>query len=318
MHIHIGRHLGSHRNLQSLSLATGRQPVVIQHPGTIFQAHQQAAFADRRQFYPGGLSHLVTFLVRREGQTGSRILTATGLVAAPAQIHGLRGAVITLSIADANQVATPVIVVAIQRPLAPALCIRGQLCLGNHLGIGVADEIAQVVAGAVPPPAPVDLVDSDIQRPAVHRLALAVHADQVDRVLAITGQRTAPTTALRHLHANPVFEGVDRHTANLGTVITAVFEHPGGQGSAQHARGLFHRDGEREAGLALPVHIGFEGGKGLATEGAGAVIEMIGIEAIEASCGRRHPHFHIRFQAGGGGAVEPLGKQAHLRRFIGG
>ena len=318
MHIHIGGHLGGDRNVQGLGLATGRQPIVVQHPGAVFQAHQQAAFADGGQFHPGGFANLVAFLVRGQGQAGGGILAATGLIAAPAQVGGLGSTVIALPVTDSDQVAAPAIVAAIQSPLPPAFCIRGQLRLGNHLGVRVADEVAQVLAGAVPPPAPVNFVDGDIQGPAGHRFALAVHADQVDGMLALTGQGTAPATALRHLHAGPVFEGVHRHTADLGAVIAAVLEHPGGEGGTQHARSLLHRNGEREAGLSLPVHMGLEGGEWLAAEGAAAVVKMIGIETIEAGGGGRHPHFHIRFQVGGGGTVEPLGKQAHLRRFVGG
>ena len=125
---------------------------------------------------------------------------------------------------------------------------------------------------------------------------------------AFTGQCPAPAAAFGNAHAHPMLERVHRHAANLGTVVAAVFKHAGGQGGAQHARGLFHIHRERHGGVTLPVHVAIEGGEGFAAELSGGVVEVVGVVATETGGARAHPHFHVGLQIGGGGTVKPLGE----------
>ena len=218
------------------------------------------------------------------------------------------GAVIALPVTNADQMATPIVVFAVQVPLGAAFCVGGDLCIGYAFGVGVTNVVTQVVTGPVPPPSPINLIDADIQRPAGVGLAVAVQANQVDGVQALTGQCPAPATAFGNTHADPMLERVHRHAANLGAVIATVFKHARGQGGAQHARGLLHIHGERHGGVALRIHIAIEGSEGFAAELSGGVVEVISVVTTETGGARTHPHFHVGVQIGGGGAVKPLGE----------
>ncbi len=258
--IHIGRHGGGNRHFQSqgVALLAGFQPVVVEHPGAVFQAHQQAALAAHRHLHAGGVAHLIVVPVGAQRQPGGGVALGAAF-ATPAQVDGAADAVAAVALADPQQVPAPLVIGAGQGPLGAPVGVGGEGVLAQFFGVRVADEVGQVVVAAVPPPAPVDAVEAQGQVAAGLGLAVLVQRQEADLVVPVAAQGAAPAVAFRHAHAHPVPVGAHRYAAHLGAVVAAVFEHPGGERGGGHARRGQLRQIEREARVALVVELAFKG-----------------------------------------------------------
>ena len=312
MDIHIGRHGGGNRHFQGqgVALVAGFQPVVVEHPGAAFQAHQQAALAAHRHLHAGGIAHLITLPVGAQRQPGGGVALGAAF-AAPAQINGAADAVAAVALADPQQVPAPFVIGAGQGPLGASVGVGGEAVLAQFFGVRVADEITQVVVAAIPPPAPVKAVEAQGQVPAGLGFAVLVQRQKADLVVPVAAQGPAPAVAFRHAHAHPMPVGAHRHPAHLGAVVAAVFEHPGGEGGGGHARRGQSRQVEREARVALVVELAFEGGERLGAQTPGGVVEGEAVIALKAGGGVAQARFDVGVQAVGAGTVEPLAVQAH-------
>ena len=310
--VDVGRHGGGDRHFQSqgVALLAGFQPVVVEHPGAVFQAHQQAALAAHRHLHAGGVAHLIVVPVGAQRQPGGGVALGAAF-AAPAQIDGAADAVAAVALADPQQVPAPLVIGAGQGPLGAPVGVGGEGVLAQFFGVRVADEVGQVVVAAVPPPAPVDAVQAQGQVAAGLGLAVLVQRQEADLVVPVAAQGAAPAVAFRHAHAHPVPVGAHRYAAHLGAVVAAVFEHPGGERGGGHARRGQFRQVEREARVALVVELAFEGGERLGAEAAGGVVEGEAVVAFKSGGGVAQAGFDVGFQAAGAGAVEPLAVQGH-------
>ena len=295
-------------------------PALLNDARAALDGDQRASLGGLRELDLGDLADRVLGLVGEEAEhtgTGAAFLLRAPGPAGPVDVEHLAGAVGALQIAGADQVAAPARVLDLELP-GPAAVDRGAVALHDHAAVAGAGIAGERLAGLVPPPLPIDLVERDLEVLQRDRLAVGAQAAQLHGVYRVGEQHAAGLVALGQLDADVVVIGRERQGLAAGTERPAALEHAAGEAGGEHAgSGLADAERLAEARAAIAVELALEQHLGLAAELARRIVEGEVGEALEPGRHRAQPHLDVRLEIGGGGAVQPLAEEAALERHLG-
>ena len=265
----------------------------------------------------GFVARLVRFFVQREGQHLHIVGVGLGGASAPlwpVNVDGAARGVPAFLVLDVDQVASPVGIVHAEGEAGfPVLCF--QISAGHGRDGTVVDVRAEGFFSVLPPPAPVYLIYLILQLGAVHRLPVGSQGDDVEAVCFVRFDALSFRLVQGDAHVGG--EGGVGDALHVNAGVSARLEHAGGECGVQHTRrrgGLGKFQGEGR--LAVCIQLAVECLSLLGGELRSGVVEDILSVLWELGVHLAERHFHLGFQAGGGGARQPGGGDGGLHFLL--
>ena len=175
--------------------------------------------------------------------------------------------------------------------------------------LAAAGHVVGDLAGGVPPPAPAHVIDLGVQPGGVDGMAVGIDRRDLELLgLARLDEAVAPLALLElGLDAHVGLERGQQGAGIARAEVAARLEGAEGESGRKQARGGRFVDIDDGADARRTLFAGQEVivGEGLLLEGAGVILEVVALPALEAGRGGGDLQFAVHLEIAARGAVEP-------------